>query len=76
MLRECLAGLCRLLPQRCNPGFFLRGSLKRYDLFKRACFHAAEAEAAGCRHLIVLIADINIKWARFLSLAYLALLAF
>lgn len=54
----------------------LRCPLECNDTIKRAGLHAAEAQAAGCRHFSVLVSDINIERTGSLGLAVLALLAF
>ncbi len=59
-----------------KPRFFSRVALIGYNAIKGAGFHAAEAQAAGCRHFIVLIADIDIERACLFSLADFAVFAF
>ena len=68
--------LCGLFSYRLYPRFILWRSFKRYNTIKWTGFHATETEAAGSWHFIILIADINIKWAGFFSLAFLTKLAF
>ena len=65
-----------LILNRFQPGFFFFIAPERNDAIKGAGFHAAEAEAAGGRHFIILVADVDKEWAFLFGLAFFALLAF
>ena len=55
--------------------FFLTPPERDY-IIKGTCFHTAEAETTGCRHLTILVADVNKEGTNLLCKTTLALLAF
>ncbi len=59
-----------------DPLFFFFSPTKGNHAIKGACFHAAEAQATGSRHFVVLFADVNEERANLFGNTFFALPTF